>query len=521
MTSPSSLTSKKATELSASELAGMVARGDLSSSEVVDAHIQRIEDVNPRLNAVVFKDFEHARRQAVIADQMVSRGADLPSLHGVPVTIKECIDVATMPSTFGLTSRANAVAQQDAQAVARLREAGGIILGKTNVAQLSLYYESDNPVYGRTNNPWDLNRTSGGSSGGEAAIIAAGGSPLGLGADIGGSVRIPAAFCGITSLKPTAGRCEDPGRYSVPIGQRAIVSQIGPMARHVEDVALTLEIIGTSKVAPHIPRGDFRRVDLSGLRIGIYTDDGTIAVAPAVARAVTEAAEAMREHGARVSTWAPPRVPEAVALYFGLVSADGAKGLKRMWASGKRDPRANSMALLAGLSAPTRAVVSAALRLMGQPSLGHLVGFFGHTHTDEYWSLVEQQLNYQAAFADALERDGLDVLLCPPCALPAYTHGASSVLGTGGGYSILYNLLGYPAGVVPFTRVRPDEETSRMSSWDLVEKTALKVEQGSAGIPIGVQVVARPWCEHNALAVMAALQTAARTAADYPANPPL
>lgn len=156
-----------------------------------------------------------------------------------------------------------------------------VILGKTNVAQLLLYWESDNPVYGRTNNPWDLARTSGGSSGGEGAIVAAGGSPLGLGTDIAGSVRIPAAFCGIASLKPTAGRVEDPGRFSVPVGQRTIVSQIGALAREVDDVALALKIIdgaGAGRGAPPA-LGDHCQVDLSTLRVGCYQDDGTLSAA--------------------------------------------------------------------------------------------------------------------------------------------------------------------------------------------------------------------------------------------------
>ncbi len=345
-----------------------------------------------------------------------------------------------MPSSFGLTTRKDALARVDAPAVAALKRAGAIVLGKTNVAQLSLFYESDNPVYGRTNNPWNLSRTSGGSTGGEGAIIAAHGSPLGLGADIGGSVRIPAAFCGIASMKPTAGRCDDPGRFSVPIGQRAIVSQIGPMARHVEDVALAMEIISQSDGAPAMPLGDHRKVDLSSLRVGYYTHDGTFAVSPAIARAVTEAAEGMRQQGVHVTQWSPPRVPDAVALYFGLLSADGAAGMKRMLAGGKRDSRANSMALLASLPASVRAVASAALRLMGQTSLAHFISLFGYTRTDEYWRLVEQLLDYQASFAAALKRDRIHIILCPPCALPAYTHGASGVLGTAGGYSILYNV---------------------------------------------------------------------------------
>src|ERR1700694_388997 len=231
------------TSLSATELATMIARGDLSSVEAVEAHIERIERVNPGLNAVVVKRYDAARAEARQADERRTNGEVLGPLHGVPITIKESLDLIDTPSTFGLQSRASILARQDDLYVARMRKAGAIILGKTNVAQLLYYIESDNPVYGRTNNPWNLDRSPGGSSGGQAAIIAAGGSPMGLGTDIGGSIRVPATFCGIAGLKPTSGRTPDAGRYSEPLGERAIVSQAGVLARQVADVALGLEII--------------------------------------------------------------------------------------------------------------------------------------------------------------------------------------------------------------------------------------------------------------------------------------
>ncbi len=190
------------TSLSATELATMIACGDLSSVEAVEAHIERIERVNPGLNAVVVKRYDAARAEARQADERRANGEVLGPLHGVPITIKESLDLIDTPSTFGLQSRGSILARQDDLYVARMRKAGAIILGKTNVAQLLYYIESDNPVYGRTNNPWNLDRSPGGSSGGQAAIIAAGGSPMGLGTDIGGSIRVPATFCGIAGLKP-------------------------------------------------------------------------------------------------------------------------------------------------------------------------------------------------------------------------------------------------------------------------------------------------------------------------------
>lgn len=440
----------------------------------------------------------------------------------MPITIKESLDLAQTPSTFGLTGRAGSLAPQDDSHVARLRAAGAIILGKTNVAQLLLYLESDNPLYGRTNNPWNLDRSPGGSSGGQAAIIAAGGSPLGLGTDIGGSLRVPAAFCGLASLKPTAGRTPDPGRYSIPLGQRAVVSQVGVLARRVADVALGMEIINGGRnpaIEPPLPLGDPASVEVSRLRIACYTDDGTFAVAPAVRRAIREAANILESRGAQVTAWTPPDAPRALDLYFGLLSADGGRSLGQVLRGNKRDPRSGTLALLAQRSRPTLAIIRGLLRLLGQNGMADQLRPFGHRDTFNYWQLVEAQMEYQGCFLDALDRaEGgpFDLILCPGCALPAFTHGSSRDLVLAGGYTALYNLLGYPAGVVPVTRVRVEEEVGRGPSRDRVQKAARPVELGSAGLPVGVQVVARPWREHVALAAMAAIEDAARARPDFP-----
>src|SRR5580700_3588023 len=197
---------------SATGLAGLIARREISSVEAVSAHIARIEAVDGMLNAVVVRRFDEALAEAKAADELQARGEPLGLLHGVPVTIKECFDVTGTASTFGLTTRANDRATADDPYVARWRAAGAVVLAKTNLSQLMIFIESDNPLYGRTNNPWDIGRSCGGSSGGEGAIIAAGGSPLGLGSDIGGSLRNPAAFNGIVSMKPTTGRLNDTTR---------------------------------------------------------------------------------------------------------------------------------------------------------------------------------------------------------------------------------------------------------------------------------------------------------------------
>ena len=523
----STTTAQTLIQISAVELAARIARGDVSAVEAVEAHIARIEEVNPALNAVVVKRYDEARAEARLADERRARGEPLPPLHGVPITIKESLDLAGYPSTFGLQSRASVPAARDDPYVARMRQAGAIVLGKTNVAQVLLYIESDNPVYGRTNNPWNRERTPGGSSGGQAAIIAAGGSPLGLGTDIGGSIRVPATFCGIAGLKPTAGRAPDPGRFSVPIGQRAVVSQVGVLARDVEDVALGLEILNGGAhpaVEPPMPLGDASSVDISQLRVAYYTDDGTFAVAPAVRRAVVEAAGILAGQGARVTEWRPPDVPHAMEIYFGVLSADGGHGANEILKGNAKDPRIAQLVFLAGRSRFSLTLLAGLLRAAGQRGSAALLRNFGHADTLHYWRLVEAQMAYQERFAHALESDDggpFDIIICPACSLPAIPHGASKDLVVAGGYAVLYNVLGYPAGVVPVTRVRAGEESMRKRSADAMVKAARGAEQGSAGLPVGVQVVARPWREHVALAAMRTIKEAVRTHEDYPGLAPM
>jgi fatty acid amide hydrolase len=495
-------------ELSAVEMARLVAAGKASALELTEAHIARIEAVNPRLNAVVVKRYDAARGEARAIDRKRAKGEPLPPLAGVPVTIKECLDLEATPSTFGLPSRANARPEHDDMHVARLREAGAVVLGKTNVAQILMFVETDNPLYGRTNNPWNVERTCGGSSGGEGAIIAAGGSALGIGTDIGGSSRYPANFCGIASIKPTAGRCPDTGRFSIPYGQQAIASQIGVLARGVDDVALGLEVVNGGRnpnVEPPMPLGDHHTVDVGKLRIGFYTDDGIMRSSPAVRRSVQEAAATLSAAGARVVEWTPPGMAEAFHLLYGIFSADGAELLEQTVGRDPVHPSLKPIFMLAGRSPRTLGILGGLLRLLGQPTLAAVSSHFGHTSAADYWRLAEQLMDYRQRFAQAMrnaDAGGLDLILGPACALPPFVHGATKDVGLAGAHTLLYNVLGYPAGVVPVTRVRQGEESERSRSRDVVEKAARRCELGSAGLPIGVQIAARPWREYEALAAM-------------------
>ena len=433
-----------------------------------------------------------------------------------------------VPCTWGIPARRRHKAAHDGPLVGRLRAAGAVILGVTNVAQLLFAYESDNPVYGRTNNPWDLERTPGGSSGGEAALIAAGGSPLGIGNDLGGSVRVPAHFCGIHALKPTAGRLTnlDHPAELWPRGHEIVVNQAGPLARRVSDLALAMSVLSSDdpaadpSIAP-VPWPDGSSAPLRGMRVGFYEVDGFLPAGPAVRRAVREAAAALAARGAIVEEWPPPDVPLAMDLYFGLLAAEGSAAVRRILAGSRPHPVIADLVRLVELPGAVRAIAVAALRRIGQARLAAVVARARPVSAAEYLKLVDARSRYRARFADELRAHQIDVLVCPPHASPAIRHGAGRNVLTAGSYSTLFNLLGFPAGVVAAARVRPNEETDRPITRDRVERAVRDSELGTAGLPVGIQVVARPWREDLVLAAMSHLESHFGALPDFPARPPL
>src|SRR5579863_2887890 len=288
---------------SASELAGSIRSKQLSSKSVVEAHLEQIARVNPKLNAVVQLTADSARKEADEADAALVRGDIKGPLHGVPVTIKDTLETSGVICTGGTKGRASYVPKADATAVARLRAAGAIILGKTNVPELAGAIETDNLVYGRTNNPYDLARTPGGSSGGESAIVAACGSPLGLGTDAGGSIRIPAHFCGLAAIKPTSGRVPRTGQFPMPMGARNPVFHVSLIARKVDDLALALPVISGPDFRDHsivgMPLLDSKAVTLKGLKLAYFEDDGAASPTKEITAAVRDSAKAFMDAGVK------------------------------------------------------------------------------------------------------------------------------------------------------------------------------------------------------------------------------
>ena len=310
---------------SATELAQAIASGNLSSREVVQAHLDRIATVNPKLNAIVQTLPDEALAAADAADRAVASGAALGPLHGVPITVKINIDLKGTPSTWGVPALANAIAAQDAPLMERMRAAGAVPIGRTNLPDLAMRVHTDSSLHGLTRNPWAFDRTTAGSSGGEAAALASGMSPLGIGNDIGGSLRNPANACGIASIKPSSGRVADASQ--APLDNRPIAWQLmavhGPMARSVADVRLGLQaMMGAHPRDPLAVDVPFAGKFQDHLRVAVVANPPGGACNPAIAQAVRKAADALSNAGYDVKEVAPPQYEEVVQAWGQLLIGD-------------------------------------------------------------------------------------------------------------------------------------------------------------------------------------------------------
>ena len=316
----------KLDHLSAAQILQHINKGEISSREVTGHFIEKIKQVNPSLNAVVIELFKDALEKADRADELFKQGKRLGKLHGLPFTIKECFDFKGTPSTLGVMRRKSDIRHNTDTYIEALEAEGAIVLGKTNVAQLLGYFESCNPVYGVTNNPYSEKHTCGGSTGGEGAIISAGGSPVGIGTDIGGSLRIPAAFCGICSIKPTMSRIVDHTRIIDDQPNLSVNSVAGVLANAAEDLQLVLEILNdtAAKERQVQPLQNFKDVDVTKLKVVYFLTDGLVEPMPAIKRGVMETVEQLKKMGVEVTEFSPPDLKVAEELFIKIMTADKA-----------------------------------------------------------------------------------------------------------------------------------------------------------------------------------------------------
>lgn len=506
------------------ELSDAIAKGELSSVGVTRVLLDRLDDLQERVRPMAHIWRAEALRAAEASDRRRAEGKAWSAYDGVPMTLKENLAVRGTDSTLGVVAKQGTPATADAVCVRVLREAGCVFLGKTNVSQFLLFHESSNPVFGRTANPHDPARVPGGSSGGEAAAIAAYGSPAGLGTDIGGSIRVPAHFCGIVGLKPTIDRISMLGVGGALPGQELVRGQVGPMARSVRDVIALMHLLSAERCAaldprvPPLPLEQPERIDLSKLRIGLLTDDGIVKPSPAVQRAVREAGKALEAAGAEVVPWTPPLAEELILTYLAGLSSDGGRTVEEQLAGGPADPALSMLRTMAKMPRLAKRGMAFGLERAGERFLSRMLLHMGVKPVGELWKLTARARAIQAEVYQAWNDAKLDAVVSPAHATPALPHGASRDFTLGGALSMRFNLLNFPAGVVPVTRVRADE-TQRESPRGRLEKRAAEIDHASAGLPIGVQIVARPYREDVVLALMLRLEEAMKGREDYPGVP--
>ena len=498
-------------KLSAVVAAERIRAGEASSVELTQRCIDRIKQVNNEINAVVIPQFDKALEDAKRLDQLAKQGEFVGSLHGVPVTIKECFFVESTDCCLGVDGLAGRQSEQDGVMVQRLKDAGAVVLGKTNIPQMMLWHECVNPVYGRTKNPWNIDRTPGGSSGGEAAILAAGGSYLGLGNDLGGSLRVPAHFSGIFSLKPTNGMLTRRGSRGNFKGMEAMLAQPGPMGHCVADLECMLQVMIGDLTQVHSleqsPVGLQNIPDsVEGLRVGVVEDDGFFRPSPAIRRSVREAAAYLETKGAVVESFSVPNAEVMFRLYVGAMSADGGFQARYVLKGSRLHQAFKKLVRATRIPGWIRPSISWLLKRLGQYYQAVLVDAGRGLSAKHYWLLIEAINKYRRKFAQAFNDQRLDVMLSPSFALPAMCHDDGIDLLPAASHAMLQNLVGGPGGIVPWSIVQVNEESDRHVNRDRVVKLAFRTELGSEGLPIGVQVSALPWQEHKVLAVMRELE---------------
>lgn len=459
-------------ERSAADLAGAIRSGELSSRAVVDAHIERLEAVQPAYRPLAAERFEAARADAAAADERVAAGGELPPLLGVPITIKESIQLAGMPNSAGLIARRDVRAETTAPAAQRLLDAGAIPLGVTNTSELTLWIESDNFVYGRSSSAYDPSRTSGGSSGGEGTAVGSGGSPLGLGTDIGGSIRLPAFFNGVFGHKPSPGLVPNTGSWPVTHGEAGRYLGTGPLARRAEDLMPTLRIIagpdGQDEHARDAALGDPAAVSLDGMPV--FVSEDSYPVSRGLRDARERAAGALQALGARVERVSLKTARRSIELYLAALQDGAGTAVRELLEEAGADT-----------GVPLHRLARSALRGQGPHTLPLVITLAAERFADR---IPDRRRRRVLAAARSMSEElaavpGEGVLLHPPFARTAPKHGRT---------------VGRAAAIVP------------MGIWNVSPTAVTQVPLGldDKGLPLGVQVVAA--CDRDHVAIRVALE---------------
>ena len=470
------MTTPAITERSAVDLAAAIRAREVTAREVIDAHIALIEARNPAVNALIATRFDEARGEADAADALLAkrRGRkDPPPMLGVPCTIKESFGLAGMPQTSGSVARRDVVAERSATAVQRLIDAGAIPLGVTNTSELTLWIESENRVWGRTNNAYDVHRTAGGSSGGEGSAVGSGFAPIGLGTDFGGSIRLPAFFNGVFGHKPTGCLVPHTGHYPFPNERGSQLLGCGPLTRRASDLMPFLRIVagpdGVDRTVRDVELGDPERVSIEGLRVAISEDASLIPVSLELRNARVRAARTLAEAGAEVVKVSLPTVKGAIQPYLNAARDSG--GLRELLTEdGTRLPGFGR--LMADALRGRSPYTAPLLMTLASENLSQ----FLPERLERRAQAAERELAEQVG-----EAIGDGVLLHPPFSRVAPRHGRTVGRPWMLAPMALFNLLGLPVTEVP-------------------------LGLGPDGLPLGVQVAAGRDRDHVAIAVAMALE---------------
>ncbi|CAE6484084.1 unnamed protein product [Rhizoctonia solani] len=529
-----------------------------TATQAVVAFIAQAIKAHEATNCLTEILFEPALKTAKELDDYFDRTGELRGpFHGVPLTFKDQYEIEGYDSTIGFTNWVDRHAKQDAELVAHARSLGGVVIAKTNVPQTMMSFECENPLWGKTSNPYNGSNTSGGSSGGEAAVLRFSGSALGMGSDVGGSLRIPTSYCGIYSLKPTDMRFSGRGAVGCVPGFSGITTVYGPMARSVADVKYACEVffgLPATIPAATLPPVKYRTdLDFSKpLKVGYFKSDRFVRASPACQRAVLESVEALKEKGHTIEEINPPDMAELLKLFVEISAADGYKTMLSHLESDKQEPALFLVTLGPRLPAFVRALSGLLVRLfVNDATFTRVFGASRPRSVTELWASSAARLAADNALQNYLwgQTLNLDVLICPVQALPAIPHGATKTLTPLAASTLAWNVVECPVGVVPVTHVDPVKDALPADWWDNAtagpvmrpaghyEVTEEQVEpshmleravygsgkrllqplddpvpvydaEKMAGLPIGVQIVGKPWEDEKVIYVMEVLDQA-------------
>ncbi|XP_054240118.1 vitamin D3 hydroxylase-associated protein-like [Indicator indicator] len=497
------------------ELAGRLQEGSLSPRTVLYTYLEKALEVTQQTNCL-----RHFIPECEEQLQKIEQQKEKGLLYGIPISIKDHIGHKGHLLTCGLVQCLGTPVQDDSVLVKVLKKQGAIPFAMTNVPQTLFCYDCSNPIFGKTLNPFNHQKSSGGSSGGEGALIAAGGSILGIGSDSGGSIRLPSSFCGLCGLKPTAQRLSLSGVGGPINGILAVSCALGPMARDVDSLALCMkallcqEMFQLDPTVPPMPFNEEVYSSSAPLRVGYYDTDGYFPLPPCMRRAVQETRAALQAAGHQLVPFSPPRIHYVMnELFLKTFFADGGRAWLDVFTGDIVDPCLKPQVIYCKIPRLGKKLLGLILKPLFPRLADYLSALAGMRSVKEMWNHHHQIEVYRTEFISRWRELQLDVVLCPVLG-PAFTTGYPGKLLTAISSTMLYNVLNFPAGVVPVSTVtEADEEELKLyqgccgDPWDQMLKQAVA---GAVGLPVAVQCVALPWQEELCLRLMKEVETLSR-----------